>query len=190
MTQVFVLNVSWRLPGYRRRYGPKMQTLRDIADQAVAATATDPDGGLDIDDIFELLDVRGNANLNLANPLNRDPDVFYFRPRSQPLTGNEPVNGQFLSLEFCGHEPDMILTDHPDLKSLESEILGDRGILNPFTTYLVAFINYRAAPYRVIYRDADGREKQFNKHDQYTGDDPFDTEYVDCRVEWLCKQGT
>jgi len=167
-----------------------MQTLRNIVNQAVAATATDSEGGLEANELYMLLDARGDANPHLVNQLNRDPQVYYFRPRQHPLTGDEMVNGRFLSLHYCGHDPFALLLDHQDLESLESSILSGAGILNPFTTYLIAFIDYRVAPFRIMYRGSDGNVVHFEKQDQYAGADPWGKQYIDSRVEWLGGEGT
>ena len=164
-----------------------MHVIRDIAEQAVAATSTDHDGGLSLHEIYRLLDVskrRPQRNAHLANPLNRDPNVFYFRPRLEPLSGDEPVYGQFLSLGYCAHDPFMIVEDHDDLASLESSILSGGGILNPFTTFELAFIDFRVAPYRITYRDRDGLVKVFNKRDQYDGKVSLREEYRERKLEW------
>jgi len=165
-----------------------MHVVRDIAAQAVTATSTDPDGGLSLDEIYSLLDVskRGpQRNEHLANPLNRDPNVFYFRPRLEPLSGNEPVYGQFLSLSYYSHDPFLVLENHDDLASLESSILAGAGILNPFTTFELAFIGFRMAPYRITYRDGQGLFQIFQKRDQYDGKVSAREKYRERKLEWI-----
>ena len=144
----------------------KIHTLRELTEQAAVATADDPDGGLELDEIYRLLDVCGTQNEHIANPLNRDPDVYYFRPREKMLTGEEAINGRFLSLIYCGHDPYVLLCDHKDLQSLETSILSDSGIINPFITFLIAFVDFRVMPYRIMYRCRDGSVVQFNKQNQ------------------------
>jgi hypothetical protein len=165
-----------------------MHVIRDIAEQAVAATASDPEGGLSLHEIYRLLDVgqrRPQRNAHLANPLNRDPKVFYFRPRHEPLSGEEPVYGQFLSLDYSAHDYRMILEDHDDLASLESSILSGSGILNPFTTYEFAFVEFRLAPYRITYRDREGLLKDFNKYAQYDSKRSLEEDHREPKLAWV-----
>jgi hypothetical protein len=159
--------------------------IRDIASQAVAVTSGDL-CALSFDEIYELLDVsKRTRNEHLANPLNRDPNVFYFRPRLVSLSGDEPVFGQFLSLKYGSHDPLMILEDHDDLASLESSILSGAGILNLFTTFQLAFRGFRVAPYRITYRDGNGLVKVFDKQDQYDGKVCLPEEYREAKLEWV-----
>jgi regulator of RNase E activity RraA len=135
-----------------------------------------------------LLDVykhRPQQNEHLANPLNRDPNVYYFRPRLKPLTGDEPVLGQFLSLKYCGHDPFVVLEDYDNIASLESSILSACGILNPFKTYELAFVDFRVAPYRITYCDRNGLVKVFDKQDQYVAKASSREEYPERKLEWI-----
>lgn len=166
---------------------PTPHLLREIAEQAAEAASSDPDFSLQPHKIYRLLDVskrRPQRNEHLVNPLNRDPNVYYFRPRAEPLSGDEPVYGQFLLLRYCSHDPFVILEDHDELGSLESALLSDGGILNPFITFQFAFIDFRLAPYRITYRDKDGTVTPFNKQDQYDGKLSFGEKYRERKLEW------
>ena len=162
-----------------------MPLLKQIAEDAVEATAYDPDGGLEAKEIYHLLDVRGTLNEHLMNPLNRVGEVTYVRPRETPLTGEEEVYGQWLSLIYCGHDPFVILRDHADRDSLESFLLSGSGIVNPFITFVIAFIDFNVAPYAINYRNSDGTVVQFNKLNQMDGTDSPNEEYPDRQLEWL-----
>jgi len=164
-----------------------MHFLREIAEQSEAAASSRPGGGLTVHEIYCLLDVskrRPQRNAHLVNPLNRDPNVFYFRPRAQPLSGDEPVYGQFLLLRYCSHSPSVILEDYDDLGSLESAMLSDDGVLNTFISLQFAFIDFRLAPYRITYRAKDGTVTLFSKQDQYNGKLSFGEEYRERKLEW------
>lgn len=177
-------------PADWHRCVPNRHTLLEIAEEAVVATANDPLGGLDFDDIYGLLDVGGTQNEHLANPLNRDPTVYHHRPRAMPLVGDEQINGRYLSLTYCGHYPLVHLCDHEDLHSLERSILSDSGILNPFVTYLIAFIDFRNVPYRVVYRGGDGSLIPFTKLTQYDASYRSREQYIDRQLEWQVPKGT
>ena len=165
-----------------------MHVLREIAAQAVSATSGDGEVGLTLPEIYRLLDVSqriGHRNLHLANPLNRDRNVFYFRPREKPFTGDEAVDGQFLVLTYCAHDPFITLEDHDSLASLETSILSDGGIINPLISCKFAFKDFRLVPYQISYcRRGDGAVVIFNKQDQYEGNVSIREEYNQRRIEW------
>ena len=159
-------------------------TLIQIAEQAVEFTADDPDGGLDLEEILRLLDTKGTENEHLANPLNRDPDVYYFRPRGKALTGAESVHGDFLILNYCGHDPAMILSDYLSISDLEAAILGGGGILNMFTTYQLAFRDGLITSYDVFYDSHSGERVRFSKQDQHRQNAATDTVYSNPEIRW------
>mgnify|MGYP000387967154 CR=1 FL=1 len=169
-----------------------MPNLSHLLRQAVAHTASDWDGGLDLDELLHLLDVgafRGKAstrNDHLANPLNREDDVFYTRPRATPFHGSEPVFGDFLTVEYCGHYPYAVLRDHDSENLLESAILGPAGITNIFTTYLMVFKNYTLCPYALTFSNRDGDRVRFDKQRQY--EPPLyakSEDFRDLRLQWI-----
>lgn len=159
-------------------------TLNHIAEQAVSFMADDPDGGSWLQHILQLLDTKGAENEHLANPLNRDPHVYYQRPRDKALTGAEVVHGDFLALDYCGHTPSMTLFDYPRIEELETVILGGAGILNQFTTYLLAFREGRIAPYDVFYDSPSGERVRFTKRDQFKDSAAVKTVYPNPEIRW------
>jgi hypothetical protein len=164
-----------------------MLPLRQLAQQAVAATLDDPEGtAWNIIDIYRLLDVEGVRNPHLANPLNH-PRVGHIRPRKSPLCGAEPVYGDYLSLTYCAHDPFVRLEDHDDLASLESALLSPSGIVNPYITYCVAFVAGKVAPFKVMYRGPDGVTRPLDKyqqHKQFNWNQSENEQYPDRRVVW------
>ena len=159
-------------------------TINQIAEQAMAYTADDPDGGLEREEILKLLDTKGTENEHLANPLNRDPEVFYERPRETAFTGDEAVHGDYLLLDFCGHNPSMVLFDFPSLQDLEAAILGGGGITNIFTTYQLAFRSGRLTPYDIFFQSSSGDRAKFNKRDQSQEDASAQTAYPNAEICW------
>jgi hypothetical protein len=91
------------------------------------------------------------------------PRRGYIRRREKPLHGDEIVNGEFLSLFYCNHDPFVLLMDHDDLASLEAMMLGPGGLLNPYINYLVAIISGKVAKYRITYVGPDGAVLLFDK---------------------------
>jgi hypothetical protein len=161
-----------------------MFLIRDLAVQAIEATSDDPEGNLlGFGPIYKLLDTDGSRNPHLANPLNH-PLRCHFRARENPLRGGENVNGEFLSLTYCNHDPFVRLIDHDDLASLEATILGPGGLLNPFITYLVAFISGKVAKYRITYVGPDGTILPFDKYSQWR-DYQSGKKYPNAAIEWL-----
>jgi hypothetical protein len=161
-----------------------MHLLREIATQAVIATAEDPYVGLSTDLIYRLLDVVGTANPHLKNPLNRYKDVYYFRPREFPLTGEEPIFGRFLILTYCSHDDCVILIDCADVTTLEARLLGGGGILNPFTSIEFAFVDFLLTPFHITYRGRDGSMSVFNKRKQNENIQRRET-YENRTLKWL-----
>lgn len=159
-------------------------TLSHIAEQAVAFTAADPDGGFELEEILRLLDTKGTENEHLANPLNRDPNVYYFRPREKALTGAESLHGNYLILNYCGHDSSMILSDYHNISELEATILGGSGILNIFTTYQLVFRNGQIAPYDIFYDSNSGKRVRFSKHNQNQRHVAQNNEYLNPEIRW------
>jgi hypothetical protein len=145
-----------------------MLTLLALAKEAVEATQDDPEGSaLTVEEIFRLLDVRGTQNAHLENPLNH-LQSGYIKPRGEPCLGDEPVYGKFLALVYCAHDPFVRLDDHEDIDSLNESLASVGGVVNPFITYCVAFIDGKVVPYRIAYRRDDGSVGWFDKHLQNT----------------------
>jgi hypothetical protein len=143
-------------------------TVIEVAKAAVEATQDDPEGSaLTVNEILHLLDIRGTRNPHLENPLNH-PQQGYIRPRQAPLTGDEPVFGEFLSLTYCGHDPFFRIEDHENRESLELHLACGSGVVNFYITYCLAFIDGKVARYRVAYSEDDGSVAWFDKDLQNT----------------------
>ena len=166
-----------------------MQTLHDIAAQTVDATRDDPEGNLlSPSVIFRLLDVHGTRNTHLVNPQNLPPWNGCFRAREAPLTGEEAVNGDFLTLTYCHHDPFVRLHDFENRVELEDRLLCPGGILHPMINYVVAFVSGKVAPYRVTFRGLDGSIKQFEKYQQpreFLQSANPENQYPFARIQWL-----
>jgi hypothetical protein len=159
--------------------------IRDLVVQAIEATSDDPKGNmLGFGPIYKLLGTEGSRNPHLANPLNH-PRRGYIRRRENRLHGDEIVNGEFLSLFYCNHDPFVRLMDHDDLASLEAMILSPGGLLDPYINYLVAFISGKVAKYRITYVGPDGAVLPFDKYSELFSDKPLDAQYSNAAVEWL-----
>jgi hypothetical protein len=120
----------------------------------------------------------------LANPLNQGPNAYYFRPRAESLTGNEPVFGDFLSLMVSEHDPLVFLEDHDDLESLKRCILSDSGPFNFFVTGVAAFVESRLMPYRLRFCKRDGTVVDFSKFDEYAGVYTARERFGGREIEW------
>ena len=141
-----------------------MFTVLELAEAAVAEIQDDPLGSaVTVAAALRLLDVYGTHNAHLENPLNH-PGSGWVKPRDIPLSGAEPVHGALLAFKYCAHDPTLQLIDFNDITSLEQMLASNRGIVNHFITYCIAFIDGKVARYRVAYRDDDGSIGWFDKH--------------------------
>ena len=148
----------------------------------VEATKDDPDSRFYWRNFLELLEVRGSRNEHLSDP--RYGPLHGFRKRKSPLKGSEPVYGSYLTLDYIGHDPAMVLVDFDDLPSLEEHICSGAGYLNHFTTLMVAIVHGRVRPFRIFY-DGDGSQPVlFRKKDQYRPKIDFGAKYPNPRLEW------
>lgn len=137
---------------------------------------------LTVDDIYRCTDIKGKHNKHLVDVLNLTDG---HRVRTTPLTGMEQIYGEYLLFDYCGHNGDMFLDEYESLEEVEAHIVGEAGITNAFTTYLVAIINGKIKPYQIYYRDEQTRGlRLFNKDEQLNSPDPFRS-YKDVQVHWL-----
>ena len=152
-----------------------MAVLSDIVMQSVRRNADDPYAAICDSDVYHNLDVRRvqavptNTNIHLLNP--RNSELGGFRPRETSLTGDEPVNGDYLSLHYSSHDGSFFLLDHLSIHELEAEIVGSAGILNPFTSFVDAFIHFTATEYEITFTDHTGSRVCFDKCLQNSGDE-------------------
>ncbi len=148
---------------------------------AIEATKDEPEGGFDRREILGLLEVRGSRNAHLADPIEGRGG---FQNRNTPLEGSEPVYGNYLTLRYLGHDPAVVLTDHDDLPSLEAEICSGSGYLNPFSTLMVAIVEGRVRPFRILHGAPGQAREIFRKRDQSGPAFSFGTKYLDPGLEW------
>ena len=120
-----------------------MLLVRDIA---AAVEATD---SMSLDGFRTLTHVRGKLNAHLADPDGYDGRIGRYRERRTPLPMDAEVLGDFLTLDYCGHGPWAVLADHESLAEVEKSILSAAGILNGFTTFVLAFVNGKLRSYEV-----------------------------------------
>lgn len=132
-----------------------------------------------------IVDFVGPSNEHLANPLNKDPNVYYFRPRPVPLTGDEEISGEYLMFDYCSHYESMKLREFESLSELEKIILDGAGITNNFTSDMVAIVHGTVKRYTVTFFGAKtGSRQVFDKTIQYTGPEPF-RDHEQLQLHWL-----
>lgn len=123
--------------------------------------------------MFKRVDIIGESNKHLRNPLNLDKNCFYFREREVPLNGSEVIYGDFILFEYSGHNEDMYIKEFESLELLEKEIKGDGGFTNPFMTYQAAMIRGKLEEYSLYFTNKnDGEDYKFEKdyHDLFECD--------------------
>jgi hypothetical protein len=144
--------------------------LRELIRQAVDFTKDHRNWGLREREALQLLDAVGERNEHLANPLNKSREVPYFRPRQTPLTGEEPVYGKYLTMDYCGHEPSLSLKTFDTKEELERDILSEAGIINAWTTYVFAFIDGKLRDYEVVVTYTDGSTDSCDNNKEQDGE--------------------
>jgi hypothetical protein len=151
-----------------------------LADISSAAEAT---GWMSPDDFRSLTHIRGRRNGFLADPQGHDPRNGRYLERRSPMPLDAEVSGDFLTLDYCGHGPWAILEDHDSLEALERAILSGAGVLNTFTTFMLAFINGRLRQYEV--RDRHGH--LLASHGSFIPGSTTESHVHpnDCRIVWL-----
>lgn len=66
------------------------------------------------------------------------------------LTGSEAVYGDYLLYDSCGHDGTEFIFFCESLEQVEDLIMGDAGILNPFTTYNIAIVFGKVKHYKIM----------------------------------------
>ncbi len=106
------------------------------------------------------------------------PERKVFPPFEQDLDLDVP----FLLVDHISHVPEVLVRGFLTLQDLEREI--PRAYTNGFTSHCIAFAHGKARPFRIIYRDAEGRDVVFSKRAQIEASS-FSTAYANARIEWL-----
>ena len=106
-----------------------------------------------VDDYIEYslgnVDIFGEGNDHLCNPLNGNGECHYFRPRETPLTGDEIIRGDYILYDVVGHNGDEFINSYETFDELERNILGGAGVFNMFTTVIVAIVHGKVKRYKV-----------------------------------------
>ncbi len=153
--------------------------LARLAEEIVKAA---PNNALSLQELYASLDFRGLHNARLAIP---DWHTSEFRApdmeRHEFLTGEEDIGGDVLVFNYSAHDRAMILYECDTLEEAAGLVVGDAGVFNAFTDFVLVFEHFRLRPYRVSYR-AKGGERVFFCRDRWNHDDrPF----PDRQIEWL-----
>lgn len=136
---------------------------------------------LSVEDVWSyLVVIRGRRSFGDSEP------GFAYDPGKVPVPLDREMElpDQFLLFEEIGHYPISCLFALESRAALEQALLSDGGYLNAFTTRAACVIDGRIAPFQVFYRAPDGTERRFDKAEQLSLSDPFDTEYPDARLAW------
>ena len=142
---------------------------------------------LSLDNIYKVMDIDISSNKELANPLNKDPKVYYFRPRQTPLSGDEEVTGKYLVFDYCDHNQSMYLKERLSLRETEEYITAPSGMPNVYTTCIIAIIDGIVKHYEISYFDKHkGKRCILDKDEQINSDYPFDATYDEqVQIKWL-----
>jgi hypothetical protein len=107
-------------------------TLLDVANQIGTEEIT-------IDFLCRMLDSNTARNSHLALHLDETVKRRVLQ-RKHPVPTETPVFGDFVTITYDSHVPELKLADHDDLVSMSLEVLGGAGILSAFVDFQFAFI--------------------------------------------------
>lgn len=131
--------------------------------------------------IYRMLDVISTSNPALANP---DRHPHHFDARRTPLTGEEPVNGDLFTFDYCGHDESMYLREHASLSEVEAFITSDAGITNLFTDHLIVIAGGHVKHYEMTYLK-NGQRVRFSQQEAKNSPPRSELKYESLQVIWL-----
>ena len=142
---------------------------------------------LSLDYVYRLIDIDIKSNPSLANPLNKDPNVYYFRPREAPFSGEEEVEGRYFVFDYLWHFEEMHLKEKHSLREVEDYIVAPGGITNGYTACIVAVVDGMVKPYEISYFDKHkGQRVILRKDDSIHSIYPFGKASEDqVQIKWL-----
>ena len=105
-------------------------------------------------------------------------------PVDPPFALDLNLSAPFLLVQHVGHGPESSVDGFRTLQDLELAILSGAGFMNYFVTHCVAFIDGKASPFRILFRDASGAEVAFDK-DRQLEEDKFGQPHPGRRIEWM-----
>ena len=126
-----------------------------------------------------MLNAYGPLNKHLACPVDPETGRSDYYNRQNALSLNERVYGNHLLLTFCGHDPELRLTEHQSLNEMQQEIVGPAGSLNCWIDAQFAFHNLKPAPFTISYTDEAGNRKVFDIEDR-----PMEPHSLKVEFEW------
>lgn len=129
-----------------------------------------------------------NSPLNAHLKMRHGRFFHYVEPRESPLSPDARVFGQFLTLDWRGHDGFLLLTNYISREEMKYEIGGGGGICNGYITSLAAFENGELLPYRAHYTDLHGARKVLDKQHEERfpeGWEEYSELYNDVEIEWL-----
>jgi hypothetical protein len=135
------------------------------------------------DYLLRTMDVISPSNPSLANPSQGYP-ASHFRPREQPLTGEEEIRGDYFLFDYGSHDNSLFLREYESLRTLELAIIGPAGITNDFTTLMIAIVNGQLKHYEITFLAA-GQRKRFDKDQQNLSSTVLRQGYSSSQVSWL-----
>lgn len=164
-----------------------MNTVADLAQQVDEVTADFSDYSLQTFDVYDMLHAHGPANSHLrSHSGNPNPQSGN---RERPLSGNEVVSGSYLSIDYIAHRPTLTLCEYATLEQLEQALLGDSGICNHFTTFMIPFVQFRYVPYTITFHDSSGNLREFDKRRQFDRLEQIGFPYLNRQIIWRTIHG-
>lgn len=158
--------------GHTLQYGELLSRIE-------AATAAHPWGRLPRESVERTVVILGGGRRD-----SREPGFSYGPDGPSALEPSTRIPTCFLTYSYCDHDGSGVIVTHDSEELLIEEVLGPAGILNTFTTYMVAVVASRVRPFEVRFDGEEG-EEVFCKDKQIHGANPFGEEYPNARLSWL-----
>ena len=134
--------------------------------------------------IFNLLDFFGEHNAHLSNPLcTKNTEHYSVERREFPLTGDEIIKGDYLLLDYSGHDEFIALWQSDTLDEIVDHLISSGGYTNFYVYTMIPIVYGKIKRFKILYKNRiDGRDYFFDKKMK---NPPNDDEMLDKRVIWL-----
>ncbi len=135
-----------------------------------------------------MLDGIGQQNSHIALPTNKELLRQNRYERIEPLSWKTPIYGDYLYLEYAGHDPSFRIQALSTLTDAKDAVLSSAGFLNIWTDDVMVLEFGKRRDFEIHYIDPFGNAKVFSKanHEPVRETDGFETIYYDqVRLEWV-----
>ncbi len=139
-------------------------------------------------DFTLMIDGIGHLNAHIAFPTNPELLRQNCYERLQPLSWETPIYGDYLYLEYAGHDPSLRLHSLENLTQAKDAVLSPAGFLNIWKDDMMVVEYGKRRDFVIHYTDRHGDAKVFSKRscEPVLETDKIGTIYYDqVRLEWV-----